>query len=104
MAEYENYEENYEDYDDYSEEDYEELEQESKNEISLLEILAFVSQWFIRIGIGIGIVLLVMFFVTGKPGTAFLYFFGLVVSFFFGYGFMFLLDFFVGRNNKEVQS
>jgi len=115
MAEYkiqEDYEE-YEDYDqyedytdetDYTEEDYEEFEKGSKDGIPLLGILAGFSKWFIRIGIAIGVILLVMFFVTGKPGTAFLYFFGLVISFFFGYGFMFLLDFFISRNDKEVHS
>lgn len=79
----------YDIYDDYEElEDIDNMEEESV----LIRILSFLSTWFIRIGIIIAIILFIYYLVTGKVTTAFLFVLGLVVAFFFGYFFMFLLD------------
>lgn len=92
-----------EDYEDYSEtvdeeesEDFGDYDQSSNEfDLDLISILATISTWFIRIGMAIGVILFIYFIVTGKIITALLYIIGLVVAFFFGYGFMFCLDHFV---------
>ena len=92
-----------EDYADYSEtvdeeesEDFGDYDQSSNEfDLDLISILATISTWFIRIGMAIGVILFIYFIVTGKIITALLYIIGLVVAFFFGYGFMFCLDHFV---------
>lgn len=119
LEDYENYDEyedeedfddEYEEEEDYIEEveelqhyekndledgEYEVIEEKSFNPGSLLSVVALLSTWFIRLGVVIAICLLIAFFVMGKVATAFLYILGLVVAFFFGYGFMFCLDHFL---------
>lgn len=113
LEEYEDYdddyfdysEDSYDSYDSYSyeednyDDDYEELEEKKFNLGSALSVIALISTWFIRIGVAMGICLLIAFFVMGKIATAFLYVIGLVVAFFFGYGFMFCLDHFMVKKS-----
>ena len=114
LEEYEDYDDDYFDYDysddsydsydSYSyEEDYddnyEEIEEKKFNLGSALSVIALISTWFIRIGFAMGICLLIAFFVKGKVVTAFLYVAGIVVAFFFGYGFMFCLDHFIVKKS-----
>jgi len=89
------------DYEEYEDEYDEELEENDeaddydyieKTNTNVLKILGFCSIWFIRIGMIIAIILFVTFIVTGEVKTAFLYVVGLIISFFFGYMFMFMLD------------
>ena len=72
--------------------DYEEEMEESSSEVKLLPILGLVSTWFIRIGMGIGVILLFYYLITGKVVSALLFILGLVVAFFFGYFLMFCID------------
>lgn len=99
---------NYEDYGEYEEfnlddslgeEDnsYDEL-RDNNEVINIISILAIISNWFMRIGVVIAIILTIIFFVTGKVGTAFLYIGGLIIAFFFGYVFMYFLDKFLHQN------
>lgn len=92
---YDNYSSEEEDYDD----NYEEIEERKFNPGSALSVIALISTWFIRIGAATGICLLIAFFVMGKVATAFLYVIGIVVAFFFGYGFMFCLDHFMVKKS-----
>lgn len=71
--------------------DIDEEEVEESNE-SIIPLLSIISKWFIRIGIVIGVILLVYFITIGKFMSAFLFLLGLIVSYFFGYFFMFCLD------------
>ncbi len=64
----------------------------------LVSFMSVASTWFIRIGMAIGVILLLYFIFTGKIGNAVLYILGLIVAFFFGYFFMFLLDKFTSAN------
>lgn len=97
---------NYEYYEDsssddgsnYEESNYEEFD--SKSEVNLIVILEILSRWFIRLGIILAICLLIMFFITGKVMTAFLYVFGLIVAFSFGYVFMFCIDHLLSRSSE----
>lgn len=82
----------YDYYDEYED------EYEDEEESSVIPILSFVSNCFIYIGIIVAIILLIYFIIKGKLLTAILYILGLVVAFFFGYGFMFCLDYFVDRS------
>ncbi len=94
---------NYEDSDYFANEyndDYEELEEKRFNPGSFLSVIALLSTWFIRLGVAMGIVLLVTLFVMGRISTVFLFILGLIVAFFFGYGFMFCLDHFVMKENN----
>ena len=92
MRQYDDYEE-YEDYEDIEEDTSREKKYSSRNhEEKMITIFSFISTWFIRIGIAIAAILLIVFFVTGKVLTALFYIIGLVVSFLCGYGFMYLLD------------
>jgi len=74
---------------EYENETVEEVEEDDS---SLIPILSLISTWFIRIGIGIGIILLIYYIVVGKLFSAILFILGLVVAYFFGYFFMFCLD------------
>ena len=59
---------------------------------SWISILEIISKWFIRIGLVIAAILLVLFLVTLKIKTLLLFLLGLVVAFLFGYFFMYCLD------------
>ena len=87
-------------YDEYEteldDEDYAEIEEANKE--GMISILNFFSTWFIRIGIVLAVILFIYYIVTGNILSAFLYLVGLVVAFFFGYAFMFLLDKFISAN------
>lgn len=78
----------YQDVDDYEE------EQEEK-EFNIITILGFIATWFIRIGVVLGVILLLYFIFTGQVVNALLFILGLIIAYFFGYFFMFLLDKFV---------
>ena len=70
----------------------EDEELEEVEETSWIPVLSVISKWFIRIGIVIGIILLIYFIVVGKVFSAFIFVIGLIVAYFFGYFFMFCLD------------
>ena len=89
--------EDFEEFDNYDEE-YEQTADKEEMSQEIISILSTLSTWFIRIGMGIGIILLLYFFITAKIMNAFLFIIGLVVAFFFGYVFMFLLDKFISAN------
>lgn len=74
-------------------------EYEVKSKINLFPILSILSIWFMRVGVLLAIGLLIMFFVTGKIGSAFMFIIGLLVSFSVGYIFMFFLDQVIFKNN-----
>lgn len=86
--------------DDSYEDDNNYEEVDSKREVNLIIVLGILSNWFIKLGIVLAICLLIMFFVTGKVMVAFIYVFGLIVAFSFGYVFMFCIDHFLTRSNK----
>ncbi len=94
MEQYDEYEEYEYSDDDFAEDEVNQNNHDTSNDDKerMVSIISFISTWFIRIGIVIAIVLLLVFFVTGKVLTALFYIIGLVVAFLFGYGFMFLLD------------
>ena len=79
-------------------EEYEQTADTEEMSQEIISILSTLSTWFIRIGMGIGIILLLYYFISGKIMSAFLFIIGLVVAFFFGYAFMFLLDKFISAN------
>ena len=83
----------YSSYQDIDEEEYE--EEYEDEEISIIPLLGVISKWFIRIGIVIGIILLLYFIIKGNFMSAFLFLIGMIVAYFFGYFFMFCLDKFV---------
>ena len=78
---------------DYFEEDDEHNDNNilNKSDNSFYNILSFVSTWFIRAGIAIMIILVVVFLVQWKLKSLLLYIIGLCVSFVLGYLFMYLL-------------
>ena len=83
--------------DDYDyEEEYE--EEKSENKSGIIPILDLIATWFIRIGLGIGVILLLYFMFSGKFLEAILYIIGLVFCYFFGYFFMFCLDTFLSKD------
>ena len=86
---------NYNDYDDEFEEYYDDEDEDS----TFIWTLAAISKWFIRIGIVIAVILFIYYIMAGKASSAFLFILGLVVAFFFGYGFMFILDRLVDSND-----
>ena len=86
----------YQDIDDEEYEDYDEYDEENS---SILPILSTISKWFIRIGIVVGIILLLYFIVKTDFMSAFLFVIGMIVSYFFGYLFMFCLDKFTTVND-----
>lgn len=75
--------------------DYEEEYEEENTKNDIIQTLDLVSTWFIRIGLGLGVILLLYFIFTAKFLSAIMYIIGLVVSYFFGYFFMFCLDTFI---------
>jgi ABC-type multidrug transport system fused ATPase/permease subunit len=84
----------YEEYED----EYDVYNQDDDDDSLFIGTLATISRWFIRIGIVIAIILFIYYIMIGKVSSAFLFVLGLVVAFFFGYGFMFLLDHIVDSN------
>ena len=78
----------------YQDFDFEELgnEEERGYTIGIYPTLASFSTWFIRIGLIIGAILLVYFFVVGKVLSAFAFIVGIIVAYFFGFFVMFCLD------------
>ncbi len=86
MKDLQNYDEEFEEYYD------------DENDSQFISVLAFISKWFIRIGLVIAVILFVYYIISGKATTGLLFLLGLVVAYFFGYGFMFLLDKLVDSN------
>lgn len=84
------------DYRDYN--DYEEFEDEDVSDSVFINTLATISKWFIRIGIVIAIIVFIYYIVTGKATSGLLFLVGLIIAYFFGYGFMFALDHIVSNN------
>lgn len=78
-------------------EEYEKLDDGIKT-IDYIAVLALISKWFIRIGIFIAAVLILVFLFTFKIKTLLYYVMGLVLAFFFGYFFMLCLDKLISRN------
>lgn len=88
---------NYPNFEEYGNlDEYEEYEEE--NDSLFIATLAAISKWFIRIGLVIAIILFIYYIVTGKATTGLLFLLGLIVAYFFGYGFMFVLDHLVSDN------
>jgi hypothetical protein len=85
---------------DYKDEEYEEYEDldDGIKTIDYIAVLSLISKWFIRIGIFIAAVLILIFLFTFKIKTLLYYVMGLVLAFFFGYFFMFCLDKLISRN------
>ena len=79
----------------------EEVDENESSEFNMISFLSVASVWFIRFGMVVAVILLIYFIVVGKIATAFLYILGLVVAYFFGYGFMFFLDKFRESNNED---
>ncbi len=79
----------------------EEVDENESSEFNMISFLSVASIWFIRFGMVVAVILLVYFIVVGKIVTALLYILGLVVAYFFGYGFMFFLDKFIESNNED---
>ena len=79
----------------------EEVDENESSEFNMISFLSVASVWFIRFGMVVAVILLIYFIVVGKIATAFLYILGLVVAYFFGYGFMFFLDKFIESNNED---
>lgn len=69
-----------------------EIEEEYKDNSSLMRFLAIFSVWFRRIGVVIAVILIAVFITRGEMKNLLLYILGLVASFIFGYGFMYILN------------
>ena len=76
-------------------EEYEDEHDDVEEESTIVSVFDFISTWFIRIGIVIAVILILIFLFSGKMLTALFYVIVLIGAFLLGYGFMFLLDFFV---------
>ena len=74
--------------DEYYDDGKETVEEES----DLIHFLDIFSTWFIRIGLAIGVILLIYYIVVGNIFSALLFILGMVVAYAFGYFFMFCLD------------
>lgn len=90
------YEDDYTEYendidDDVEDSKYETIEKDNSN---IMKYLNIFSIWFRRIGIVIAVILIALFITQGKVKTLLLYILGLIVSFLFGYGFMYVLSIF----------
>ena len=68
---------------------YEEYETDGEN---FTNLFLLISTWFGRIGIIVAIILVLYFIFNEKFINLILYIIGLVVAYFFGYGFMYLLE------------
>ncbi len=80
--------------------DYDEEEIEEEKEFSIIDILATISKWFIRLGIVFAIIVGIYYLVKLQIVNLLLFIIGLIVSYFFGYFFMFCLDKLTSLNNK----
>ena len=72
-----------------------EVSEETYNTVSFVSLL---STWFIRIMLVIAVILFAYFLFKGKVLTALLYVLGLILAYFFGYFFVYLLDFITSNN------
>lgn len=80
--------------------DIDDEEEKEEKEFSLIDILATISKWFIRIGIVFAIIVAIYYLVKLQIVNLLLFIVGLIVSYFFGYFFMFCLDKLTSLNNK----
>lgn len=83
---------------DYEEVDDDEMEEEKSVSSGIIEFLGILSNWFIRVGVVVGIILFLYFIFTLQFLSVLLFAIGLVVAYFFGYFFMFCLDTFIDNN------
>ncbi|MBR1718687.1 MAG: hypothetical protein IJ715_05405 [Bacilli bacterium] len=79
----------------YSRDDQYEVSESTYDAFSLL---ASVSTWVIRIILVIAAILFLYFIFMGNIVTALLYALGLILAYFFGYFFVYLLDFITSNN------
>lgn len=63
--------------------------------LGIFDILGLLAKWFIRIGLFVGLLLIIYYIFTLQFLSLLLFLIILVVSFFFGYFFMFCLDTFL---------
>ncbi len=75
-------------------------DEESEEKSPIINILAFISKWFIRIGMVIAFFLGIYFLIKLQIANLLLFIIGLIVSYFFGYFFMFCLDKLTTLNDK----
>ena len=76
-------------YQDFDDEDYEEYED---NKSTTLSILGNIAKWFIRLGIVFAVIVGIYYLVKLQIVNLLLFIVGLIISYFFGYFFMFCLD------------
>ena len=79
----------------------EEEREEEEREFSIIPILAFISKWFIRIGMVIAVILGLYFLIKLQIFNLLLFIAALIVSYFFGYFFMFCLDKLTTLNDRD---
>ena len=91
-----NYSDEYDDYSSDDTEEYEEFNEEDKSDI--ISTISLVSTWFIRFGIVVTGILVLYFLFSAKFSTLLIYLISLVLAFFFGYVFMYLLEKFTEDN------
>ena len=91
-----NYSDEYDDYSSDETEEYEEFDEEGKSDI--ISTISLVSTWFIRFGIVVTGILVLYFLFSAKFSTLLIYLISLVLAFFFGYVFMYLLEKFTEDN------
>ena len=72
-----------------------EIDEEYDKEGGAIPVLSFLSVWFIRFGLVVGIILFLYFIIVGNVYNALLFLLGLVIAYFFGYFLMFCLDKFI---------
>ena len=87
----EEYDDDYDSYDDYGEVDEAYTYDSSSGLYKFLSIFLMVFKW---IGIVIAVILIAYFITQGNIKSLFLYIIGLVIAFFFGYFFMYILNLF----------
>ncbi|MBR3145824.1 MAG: hypothetical protein IKF47_01030 [Bacilli bacterium] len=73
-------------YQDFDDEDYED------NKSTTLSILGTIAKWFIRLGIVFAVIVGIYYLVKLQIVNLLLFIVGLIISYFFGYFFMFCLD------------
>lgn len=91
-----NYSDEHNDYSSDEKEEYEDFDEEDKSDI--ISTISLVSTWFIRFGIVVTGILVLYFLFSAKFSTLLIYLISLVVAFFFGYAFMYLLEKFTENN------
>ena len=81
---------------EYYDEDLDENEIDDEyDKEGVIPVLSFLSVWFIRFGLVVGVILFLYFIISGNIYNAFLYLLGLIIAYFFGYILMFCLDNFI---------